>query len=544
MLNFTKPSDSLPTDFDEIKGLVMHEGIDVASRASKENSEIGSFGDQSVVYPKVIEAYKVGYGPDAYTEVKDTDLRVSVEKAKDKKISEHRSQNKNLLIPSGRKDVLNLSEWLNKMLENIYEQKTLHINQIFEHVQMIYTACLKELIRQVAVQCTERGQLLEKIWEAYIDLLDRAIKENSSEKSQMENEYLDEIAGLHSTYQKQLEFQILNFENIKKERDEQISLLTTQKEQLKYLKKKVRRLNNDLKKTKAENENTKINLEDALFENHEMKNVLQEVGINVSLKLSAHQDTLHTKKRNMRKNKKESKKDIVYSVFDVNKDFDLFENLNLIDKLEQELEENDRQMNRNVDAEDYLDDQENIYLDMCVDTADLISKRDAETEALIEACDQAVQYEEVEVLSPNTRKKKKRDPKRTRDSYQADQENGDNSPVSAGLYDMMRKNENPSPLDEVADEETQLDKIKNMSKEQFLEFLKQVEEKLESSNATRLRILDKNLIKSIAYIVNERDDILYEDLGKILLDYLETLTPSQGIETTPYVIFYSFSIQK
>jgi len=112
MLNFTKPQDSLPTDFDEIKGLVMYDNIDLASRVSKENSEIGSFGDQSAVYPKVIEAYKVGYGPDAYTEVKDTDLKVSVEKTKEKKINEHRSQNKNLLIPSGRKDVELLSQKL------------------------------------------------------------------------------------------------------------------------------------------------------------------------------------------------------------------------------------------------------------------------------------------------------------------------------------------------------------------------------------------------------------------------------------------------
>ncbi len=130
---------------------------------------------------------------------------------------------------------MSLSDWLNKMLEKIQNQSNLRVTEIFEHVQVIYTMCLKEIIRQVGLQCTERGQLLDKIWGAYMDLLDKAINENSNEKMKIENYYLDEIAALHSMYQKQLEFQILNFENIKKERDEQISLLTTQSEQLKYL---------------------------------------------------------------------------------------------------------------------------------------------------------------------------------------------------------------------------------------------------------------------------------------------------------------------
>ena len=64
-----------------------------------------SFNDWSANYPKMIDAYNVGYGPDAYTEIKNTEIKTGLEKIKSKKILGHRSLNKNLLIPSGRKEV-------------------------------------------------------------------------------------------------------------------------------------------------------------------------------------------------------------------------------------------------------------------------------------------------------------------------------------------------------------------------------------------------------------------------------------------------------
>lgn len=36
--------------------------------------------------------------------------------------------------------------------------------------QLIYSLCFKELIRQNLVHCIERGALLEKVWNASIDL--------------------------------------------------------------------------------------------------------------------------------------------------------------------------------------------------------------------------------------------------------------------------------------------------------------------------------------------------------------------------------------
>ena len=53
--------------------------------------------------------------------------------------------------PSGRKEVEIIIAWL----ENIEEK--------VKRAQLIYSACYKEVIRQVSVQCIERGLLLQKI---------------------------------------------------------------------------------------------------------------------------------------------------------------------------------------------------------------------------------------------------------------------------------------------------------------------------------------------------------------------------------------------
>ena len=115
MLNHGASADLFPTDLNEVKGLLVHEGIEVANRFSKNSSEIGianSIPEERISFtiPKMIDAYKVGYGPDAYTEVRDTELKGSLKKAREKKLSEHRAQNKNLHVPSGRMEVRNSIE--------------------------------------------------------------------------------------------------------------------------------------------------------------------------------------------------------------------------------------------------------------------------------------------------------------------------------------------------------------------------------------------------------------------------------------------------
>ena len=73
--------------------------------------------------------------------------------------------------PSGRKEVKIIMGWLELMIQNhIYDIRDLTLEEKVRRGQLIYTACYREVIRQVSVHCLERGVLLQKIWNAQIDL--------------------------------------------------------------------------------------------------------------------------------------------------------------------------------------------------------------------------------------------------------------------------------------------------------------------------------------------------------------------------------------
>ena len=98
-----------------------------------------------------------------------------------------------------------LNNWLDDMLERINSEQNIKLKDYFEYTQVIYSSCLQELIRQVTLNCAERGQLLEKLWNTYIEFLEKGIIESNKEKRLVEKENLVNLSSLHKVYQKKLE---------------------------------------------------------------------------------------------------------------------------------------------------------------------------------------------------------------------------------------------------------------------------------------------------------------------------------------------------
>ena len=85
--------------------------------------------------------------------------------------------------PTGRKEVLLLENWLNKMLqENI--AKVVDPLEAVKEAQKLYNICFHELSRQVWVQCAERGQLMEKLWNRYLQLFEHVLRMRENEREQ------------------------------------------------------------------------------------------------------------------------------------------------------------------------------------------------------------------------------------------------------------------------------------------------------------------------------------------------------------------------
>ncbi|KAM6128757.1 axonemal dynein light chain domain-containing protein 1 [Phoenicopterus ruber ruber] len=84
--------------------------------------------------------------------------------------------------PSGRLEVIQLMEAMDSMLEKAGVDKLIRVTgpsqlhnllELLKAEQNIYNIVFHELIRQVSVDCVERGQLLSKLRQRYVGLLER-----------------------------------------------------------------------------------------------------------------------------------------------------------------------------------------------------------------------------------------------------------------------------------------------------------------------------------------------------------------------------------
>ncbi|KAL4485418.1 hypothetical protein ABPG72_008286 [Tetrahymena utriculariae] len=105
---------------------------------------------------------------------------------------------------TSRKDVEDLEQWLNYMTLQVLQNKQLDGTSLFQTLQQIFCACLNELIRQVSLQCLERGSLIRRVWESYIGLFSKIIQVKSEESSKIEGQSLAEATRLHKNYQNQI----------------------------------------------------------------------------------------------------------------------------------------------------------------------------------------------------------------------------------------------------------------------------------------------------------------------------------------------------
>ncbi|XP_064004397.1 axonemal dynein light chain domain-containing protein 1 [Pogoniulus pusillus] len=84
--------------------------------------------------------------------------------------------------PSGRLEVIQLMEMMDSMLEKAGVDKLIRVTgpsqlhnmlELMKAEQNIYNIVFHELIRQVSVDCVERGQLLSKLRQRYVHLMER-----------------------------------------------------------------------------------------------------------------------------------------------------------------------------------------------------------------------------------------------------------------------------------------------------------------------------------------------------------------------------------
>lgn len=178
---------------------------------------------------------------------------------------------KEFKISSQRVEVKHLEEWLNSMLEN-ENAKTSDLQTKFLNIQLIYTASLKELIRQVSLQCADRGFLIQRIWDEYLHIVERAIFLERSKAIETEKSQISEITKLHALYNSEITTLTANYssllkkyencmkknEKLKQEKTYVTKLQTTSLKNLKELESNLEELRKEYDKLLNENFNLKL----------------------------------------------------------------------------------------------------------------------------------------------------------------------------------------------------------------------------------------------------------------------------------------------
>ncbi|EAR96333.1 hypothetical protein TTHERM_00189020 (macronuclear) [Tetrahymena thermophila SB210] len=168
------------------------------------------------------------------------------------KIVVHTSQNKDLMVPSERKDVVRLAQWLEEMLEKIYNIKDQDFYEYFENIQLVCSACMSEIIRQISVSLQERGNLVKRVWESFLNLMKQAFEQLTQEKIENEKNLKDEIKQIHKMYLKKLDEYLPEIEKQKKKLEQQETQNKRVVLEFRYLRKKDTKLEKYLKLAKKD----------------------------------------------------------------------------------------------------------------------------------------------------------------------------------------------------------------------------------------------------------------------------------------------------
>jgi hypothetical protein len=105
--------------------------------------------------------------------------------------------------PATRKDVEELKGWLNTMLLKAMDFSN-SPESLYETTNLIYKVCFQEIIRQVKVQCRERGDLIKLIWETYQQLFLQALKLTQAKQDFLESQHLKNLVDLQQSNEKQV----------------------------------------------------------------------------------------------------------------------------------------------------------------------------------------------------------------------------------------------------------------------------------------------------------------------------------------------------
>lgn len=102
--------------------------------------------------------------------------------------------------PPSRNDTVLLSRWIENKLKVIVESANLTEKQKCLNCDEVFNVGLNELVRQVRFECTERAELLLKIWMSYLRVFNQFKLSLMADQAKLHDDYEDTYNRVHKVY--------------------------------------------------------------------------------------------------------------------------------------------------------------------------------------------------------------------------------------------------------------------------------------------------------------------------------------------------------
>ncbi|KAL4465737.1 hypothetical protein ABPG72_015138 [Tetrahymena utriculariae] len=112
----------------------------------------------------------------------------------------HNSQNSQFKKPDERKDTKILSEWLDNMINKVYNQQITSYYDFYEKFELIFDGIISEISRQLKSTCSERAQLLTKVWGIYSTVISEFFQKTQQTNIKIESENFKRVNNVHKMY--------------------------------------------------------------------------------------------------------------------------------------------------------------------------------------------------------------------------------------------------------------------------------------------------------------------------------------------------------
>ncbi|KRW99124.1 hypothetical protein PPERSA_02956 [Pseudocohnilembus persalinus] len=194
------------------------------------------------------------------------------------------SQNSGFKNPSERKDMYLLAKWLDQMLNQVFEEKSENFQSFYDQLELVFTGSITEIVRQISMDCRDRGIILQKIWDTYIRMTKDFFLKMQVQVKKQEREGLLDVARVHNMYKDEIARQLEEcirmgdkvqlYQNVADKMKLENTYLRKKQKKLEktqaLLQQQIDELNIDYMESVRENTQLKIHLEDLNYQQQQL----------------------------------------------------------------------------------------------------------------------------------------------------------------------------------------------------------------------------------------------------------------------------------